>query len=515
VTDAGLLAVDVGTGSCRAVLFDAHGRQRAIGQREYTHAEQPEYPGSRTFDTRAIWVLACECIREAVRACSIDAGDIVGISATSMREGMVCYDAHDRELWACPNVDARAGEEARELIEEGIADEIYARAGDWVAITAPARFRWLARHEPKTLAATAHVTMLGDWILHRLTGIYVTDPSLGSSSGMFELAERRWSERIVEICCLPPSVLPEIVAPGTVIGGVSAEAAHATGLRVGTPVVVSGADTQLGLVGIGIRPGEVAVVGGSFWQHTVVLDEPLIDPDGRLRTLCHTVPDQWMMEGIGFCSGLVMRWFRDAFCGGLANGGGTASIYELLERDAAALPAGARGVTGIFSNVMRARHWVHASPAFIGFDLANAEHARAQCFRAIQEAAAYVSRGHQRIVEEVIDRTVDRVVFTGGAANSQLWSRIVANVLGVPVAIPEITESTALGAAMYAGIGVGVYGDLDEVASAVARIERVVEPDSEATRYRELYEQWRELYGGALALSEAGLARPLWRAAGT
>ena len=163
----------------------------------------------------------------------------------------------------------------------GAAQEIYERAGDWVAITAPARFLWIAQHEPEVFSAIAHVGMLGDWILTRLSGAFVTDPSLGSSSGMFELAERDWSERMLEIVGLDRGVFPDVVEPGAVIGQVTAEAAAATGLAEGTPVVPGGADTQLALLGIGVaQPGRFTVVGGTFWQSTVVLDEPLIDPAG-------------------------------------------------------------------------------------------------------------------------------------------------------------------------------------------------------------------------------------------
>ena len=119
-----------------------------------------------------------------------------------MREGMVLYDARGREIWACPNVDSRATEEAAELVRSGAAQEIYERAGDWVAITAPARFLWIARHQPEIFATIAHVGMLGDWILTKLSGDFVTDPSLGSSSGMFDLAARDWSDRVLELCGL-------------------------------------------------------------------------------------------------------------------------------------------------------------------------------------------------------------------------------------------------------------------------------------------------------------------------
>jgi len=218
---------------------------------------------------------------------------------------------------------------------------------------------------------------------------------------------------------------------------VTAGAAEATGLRPGTPVVAGGADTQLGLLGIGVtQPGRFTVVGGSFWQSTVVLDEPLIDPEARLRTLCHTVPDRWMIEGIGFYCGIVMRWFRDAFCeleSAEAERAGI-DVYQVLERKAAALAPGSNGVYGIFSNLMQASRWVHASPAFVGFDVANPERSgRSECFRAIEESAAYVARGHLGIAEEIAGIDVVDAVLTGGAAKGTLWPQIVADVLGVPV----------------------------------------------------------------------------------
>jgi autoinducer 2 (AI-2) kinase len=520
MSDGLLLAIDAGTGSCRAVLFDADGSQVAIGQREYSHAELPGAPGSQVFDTERNWRLICECVREALAGAQVGSDAVRAVATTSMREGMVLYDARGHELWACPNVDSRAGEEAGELVRSGEAQEIYDAAGDWVAITAPARFRWIARHEPDTFAAIAHVGMLGDWILTKLSGAFVTDPSLGSSSGMFDLAGRDWSDRVLEICGLDRSVFPPVVEPGTVVGSVTAAAARDTGLREGTPVVAGGADTQLALLGIGItEPGRFTVVGGSFWQHTVVLDEPLIDPAARLRTLCHTVPRRWMMEGIGFYCGIVMRWFRDAFCDvereQAAREG--VDVYEVLEREARDLPPGAHGVFGIFSNLMQASRWVHASPGFVGFDVAAPERAgRSECFRAIEESAAYVSRGHLGIVREVAGIDVDEIVLTAGAAKGTLWPQILADTLGVPVRIPVVKESTALGAAIYAGVGAGVYADAVRAASELARFERTVEPHPPAVAaYAGLYEQWLELYRRSLELSEAGLVRPLWRAAGT
>lgn len=488
-----------------------------ISHREYSHPEIDGVPGSQVFETSRNWELICSCTREVLSA--VEPNLVAAVTATSMREGMVLYDARGDEIWACPNVDSRAGAEAAELVRRGVAQEIYDRAGDWVSITAPARFLWLAKHQPEIFGAVSHIGMLGDWILKKLCDVFVTDRSLGSSSGMFDLADRDWSEWIIDIVGLERRAFPEVVESGSVIGGVSAEAAAATSLPEGTPVVVGGADTQLGLVGIGVvDPGQFAVVGGTFWQHAVLLDEPLIDRKARLRTLCHTVDGQWMMEGVGFYSGLAMRWFRDAFCQTERTEAQLLGRdpYALLEDGASSVPPGANGIFGIFSNLMNARHWVHASPAFIGLDLSAPERSgKGACLRAIEEAAAYVSMGHFRIAEEISGRTVEHVTLAGGAAQGTLWPQILADVLGVPVRIPVVKEATALGAAAYAGLGVGLYEDLRCVTRLV-QIEREVKPGEEAhIAYIELYKRWLEIYSRSLDLSEAGLTRPLWRAAGT
>jgi autoinducer 2 (AI-2) kinase len=325
---------------------------------------------------------------------------------------------------------------------------------------------------------------------------------------------------VLAICGLERAIFPPVVDSGTVIGTVTAEAAAETGLLEGTPVVVGGADTQLGLLGIGVSgPGRFTILGGSFWQHTMLLEEAFVDPKSRLRTLCHTTPGLWMMEGIGFYCGIVMRWFRDAFCElEVAQAAETgADVYSLMEDKAAALPPGSNGVVGLFSNVMQASRWVHTTPSFLGFDVENPERSgRAACFRSIEEAAAYVSLAHLRIIEEVANCKAEEAVFTGGAAKGHLWPQIVADTLGIPIHIPVVKESTALGAAICAGVGVGLWADTDEGAASVAAFERTVEPSKEAgAAYRDLADQWFKTYRGSMELAESGLVRPLWRAAGT
>jgi autoinducer 2 (AI-2) kinase len=513
------LAIDLGTGSCRAVLFDVEGGVVAAAQREWSHRDEPGVPGSQVFDTAANWSLICTCIREAVAASGRPASTIAAVAATSMREGMVLYDEAGREIWACPNVDSRAVDEAGELVASGLARRIYDRAGDWVSITSPGRFRWLRRHEPETFAAIAHLGMLSDWATYRLTGAFVTDPSCGSSSNLFDLRERSWSEDILGWLDLEPSIVPDVLEPGTVVGPVTAAAAEETGLMPGTPVVVGGADTQLGLVGLGVLdPGQVTLVGGSFWQATVVSDTPLIDAAARVRTLCHAVPGRWMTEGIAFYAGIAMRWFRDAFCDPEVADARRRGVdpYAVMEEAAATMPPGANGLVAAFSNVMDAKRWVQGPPSFLGFDVDHPERTgRPAAIRALEEQAAYATRGHLEIIDELLGHRTTSLIFTGGAAKGALWPSIVADVTGAAVRIPHVKESTALGAAMLAGVGVGIYGDLAEAASRVVRFERCVEPDPVATEaYAAHYARWRAVYPRVLALAEDRLLRPMWWPAG-
>jgi len=513
-----LLAIDAGTGSCRALLFTEKGEQVAASLREWTHREPRDAPGGQDFDVAENWLLIAACVQDALRAVGATGADVAAVAATSMREGIVLYDKAGQEIWACPNVDSRAATEAAELIAEGAADRIYEISGDWVSITTPARLRWLARHRPEILAAARGLGMLSDWIETRLCGVLASEPSCGSSSGMFSLADRTWSDEIAQICGIDAAVLPPVRDPGTVVGTVTRRAAEETGLREGTPVVAGGADTQLALLGAGARPNEYTVVAGTFWQNTILLDRPLIDPLTRLRTLCHVIPGQWMLEGIGFYCGMSMRWFRDAFCEAetaIARERGI-DPYAVMEESASAVPPGSGGVLAIMSNLMNARRWVHATPSFLGFELSDpARSGRGACVRALEEAAAYVTRGHRDIIIELTGTAFTELVFTGGAAKGTLWPQIIADVTGLPVHVPVVKESSALGAAICAGTGGGIYGSLTDLEADLRARAATFEPNAGAVGvYDERYATWRQVYQRMLGMCDDGILSPLWRAAG-
>ena len=502
------------------MIFSSQGEQISIASREWAHPTLSEYPGSFVFETERNWHLICEAIREAVQRANVLPEEILGISATSMREGMVLYDASGKEIWACPNVDSRANKEVTQMIRLGLAKKIYRKAGDWLAITSPPRFLWLKKHEPGIYKKTAHMSMISDWVLFRLCGQFATDPSIGSSSNLFQLSKRTWSDDIIDWCGLRRDIFPEVKEPGTQLGEVTANAASETGFKQGTPVIVGGADTQLALIGIGaVTPYNVTTIGGTFWQQTIVTGKPLIDPKIRLRTLCHAVPNEWMTEGIGFLCGLTMRWFRDAFCEQekeIAAREGK-DPYYLLEKQAENVPAGSGGVIPIFSDIMNAKRWLHASPSFIQFDINRPQTSgKKECFRAIEESAAYVAAGHLTIIESLIHRRAREIVFCGGASKGFLWPQILADVLGIDVRVPVVKESTALGAAICAGVGVGVFQNLRNLPKELVRWERTFTPNQDRHReYGKLYIQWTKAYGRMLDMVDDGIVASMWRAAGT
>ena len=518
--DLYILTIDVGTGSGRAIVFDRLGKQHGMGQCEWLPESLPQYPGSQVFNTSTSWQCLIDCIHEALHKAQISPSHIAGVTATSMREGIVLYDRQKREIWACPNVDARASQEVEDMIEEGLGEPIYKMGGDWLSIIAPPRLWWIRRNLPNIYERIAHISMLSDWVLFRLCGEVVTDATCGSSSGMFDLSKRSWSRETIVRAQLPPHIYPPVHEPGSVVGRITEKASRETGLSAGVPVITAGGDTQLALLGSGaVQPGACTIIGGTFWQTTLVADQPVIDPEFRLRTHCHALPNQWMVEGIGFYHGFVMRWFRDGFCHrekeqALSHG---EDPYHVMEELASGIAPGSGGVQAIFSDIMNARRWKHAAPSFMGFDVLNPENTgKAACIRAIEENAAYTSRGHLDILTELSGFTPEEVVFCGGSSKGFLWPKIMADVLGLPMKIPVVKEATSLGSLICAGVAIGWFGSFSEAVEHIVKWEAEVEPDQSNTRmYEQHFRRWREIYRHALSIVEAGLLKSMWQAPGT
>jgi autoinducer 2 (AI-2) kinase len=514
-----VMNIDIGTGSGRAIIFDCNGRQLAVSQREWFPSADPNYPGAFDFDTASAWASLAASIRDAIAKAGIKAQSIRAVTATAMREGMVLYDRQGKEIWACPNADARGIDEAAAMVKQGLAEKIYEIGGDWLSIISPPRFLWIKRHKPDLYNRIAKMSMLSDWALYRLSGVIMTEPSIGSSSGLFDLTARKWSSVLLRELELLETIFPPVCESGTIIGAVTDKASGETGLASGTPVVSGGADTQMALVGAGaVQSGTYVVCGGTFWQTAVTWDVPLIDPRREPRTLCHAVPGLWMTEGIGFYHGFTMRWFRDGFCQEEIKKAAACGSdpYSEMEALAAATPAGANGVNAIFSNIMNARSWRHAPPSFVGFDILRAAGTgKAACIRAIEENAAYVTRGHLAIIERLTKTPARELTFVGGAAKGSLWPQIVADVTNCRVRIPAKKETTSLGGAVAALVGIGEFKGWRSGVDSVVRYDFLREPDqSNVEKYSELFERWKKVYERVLSLADDRILPGLWRAPG-
>jgi autoinducer 2 (AI-2) kinase len=514
-----LLALDAGTGSCRAVVFDENGTQLAASGREWVHLSEPGVPNSMSFDIETNWKLLVECIRDVLK--KIDAANVVAVSTTSMREGIVVYDQEKHELWGCANVDARAVQEVKDLRQKSnhFEYEIYQRSGQTFALGAAPRLLWLKRHRPDVYENIYWISMLSDWVAYRLGADVVVDPSNGGTSGLFNLKTRKWDDEIGHLCDLKSEIFrTPVVEGGTVIGRVSARAAKETGLRKGTRIVMGGGDAQLGAIGIGVvKPGQIAILGGTFWQQMVNLEKPLADPRGQIRMNFAAMPEMWQAETIVFFPGLAVRWFRDAIAPDIKAQALEKGLdpYVLLEEMAMKVPAGSHGILPIYSDAMDYSHWRHAAPSLLNLSLDPEITSRAAIFRSLQENAAIVTRANLHRISELTGELEESVTFAGGASKGKLWPQILADVLQKVVRIPVIKEATALGAAINAAIGIGLYSNYEEAIERVFKIDRVYEPDfNKAMIYQELFDRWLAVYPTQLDLVDRGLTTSMWRAPG-
>lgn len=507
-----LLAIDAGTSGCCAVVVSDEGRPLAAARRRWTHAADPEHPGSVDFDTRAAWAMIGDCVRESLAG--VRAGDVRGVSATSVRGGLVLFDAAGEELWACGSTDARAADQVRWVRrrDPGFEAEAYRSSGQTLAMAALPRLLWLRDRLPCVYEAASTLGMISDWILARLGGEHAADPANACTTGLFSLAGRTWAPELASRWGLRTDLLPPVVEPGTPVGKVGAAAAEVTGLAAGTPVVMGGGDAQAAALGLGVvRPGQAAVVGGTHWQQLVNLDQPTTDPEGRVRVTCHVLGGLWQAEAIALGAGALVRWFLDAFCA--PNGAGGDAFAAMAER-AGRVPPGAAGVLAIGANAFDYQRWRHAAPSLLNLPVADPPATRALVFRALLESAALVTRANLATIAAAAGRPAS-VAFGGGGARSPLWAQLLADVLRTEVRVPPVAEASALGAAILAGVGVGAFDDAATTAAALAAGGRVHEPDAAAAAaYDDCFGRWRRAYEHQLALADQGVTTPLWRAPG-
>jgi autoinducer 2 (AI-2) kinase len=515
-----LLTIDAGTGSARAVIFDEEGNQCGIGQEEWSHTGEAGVAGAMNFDCENGWQIICKCVKKAVNEAGINSSDILAVTATSMREGIVLYDKQGAEIWAVANVDSRAANEVAYLKSNfaGVEEDFYALSGQTFALGALPRILWVKNNCPSIYDKVAHLTMIDSWILYRLGGVFACDPSNAGTTGIFDLAKRNWVPEMATKVGLKSDIFPPIYEPGKVIAEVTQIAANECGLRPGTPVVMGGGDVQMGSAGLGIvHEGECAVLGGTFWQQVVNIKSGVVDPSINLRINPHVITGLSQAEGITFFAGMVMRWFRDTLAKSEKEEAVRLGIdaYAHLEKLAMGVPAGSYGIIPIFSDSMKYRRWIHAAPSFLNLPFDSEKMGVAALFRSLQENAAIVSAVNLEAIHKFSGITPLHIVFAGGAAKGFLWPQILADVTGLPVKTPAVKEATSLGAAFAAGSGVGVYKNISEASQALVKWDKEFLPNSvNKPIYDEAKQNWQSAYKKMLSLLDEGVTTPMWKAPG-
>lgn len=514
-----LLTIDAGTGSGRAVLFDTNGNQISVGQEEWSHKSDLRYPNSMDFDFDNNWKLICRCIKKAISDANIKAEEILAVSASSMREGIVLYDREGNELWAVANVDARASAEVKELKEKfpNLEEKFYKISGQTFALGALPRLLWVKKNKPEIYEKTAKISMISDWVLAKLSRVIATDPSNGGTSGIYSLENRDWVASMASEVGLKSDIFPPSIEPSTVMGEVTAKASEESGLSKGCKVVMGGGDVQLGCAGLGVvKPNEVAVLGGTFWQQLVNMDKPLTPEDMSIRVNPHVITGISQAEGITFFSGMIMRWFRDAFCQSekeIAKQRGV-DTYTILEEMASSVPVGSHGIMPIYSDEMNYGKWYHASPSLLNLNLDPSKCGKAEIFRALQENACIVTANNLDKIFAFTGVDTDTLVFAGGASKGNLWCQILADVTGKNIKVPIVKEATSLGGAMASGVGVGIYSSMIE-ATKLVQWEKSYTPNmANHQAYKEMREKWKRAYRAQLNLVDEGVTESMWKAPG-
>jgi xylulokinase len=359
------------------------------------------------------------------------------------------------------------------------------------------RLLWVRTHEPNVWSRVRHVLLPKDYVRMRLSGAYATDVSDASGTLLLDVAHRRWSNEMIQASGLRPEILPDVFESPTQCATVSRDAAAATGLREGTPIVAGAGDQAAGAVGMGItRPGAVSVTIGTSGVVFAATQRPARDAKGRIHTFCHAVPDRWHVMGVTQAAGLSLRWVRDQFGGG--HDGGDAA-YEHLVAEAAQVPAGSDGV--LWAPYLMGERTPHCDPtvraALVGLA---AQHTRGHVVRAVLEGVAFSLRDTFEIFNE-LRLPIESVRVGGGGARSAVWRQIQADVYDHAVQTVKAEEGAAYGAAVLAGVGAGLWPSVDEACDAIVKTSTETAPDARsAAIMKERYEQFSRVYPALRAI---------------
>ena len=460
-----LVGLDVGTTGVKAIAISPQGEVQARAEEEYPLAT-PQ-PGWAEQDPEDWW----QASERALAA--VGAGEATSVGLTGQMHGLVLLDDADRVLrpailWN----DQRTAAECAEIEERVGLTRLIELTGNraLTGFTAP-KLLWVRRHEPEVWARVAHLLLPKDYVRLRLTGEHAIDAAEASGTLLFDVAHRHWSEEVCAALEIPMEWLPP-VSESTELGGAG--------------------DQQAGALGVGIvGPGPLSVVLGTSGVVFAALPGYEADPQARVHVFCHAVPDTWEAMGVMLSAAGSLRWLRDIVGGD----------YEELTGEAARWPAGTEGLT--FLPYLQGERTPHADPsARAVFEGLSLRHDRGALVRSVLEGVAYGLRDSLELLRELgVAPEVGRA--SGGGARSELWLKIVASVLGVPIERTAVEEGAAYGAALLGGVAGGVFADAGEAVDACVRVRDAIEPDPEWQQvYDDGYRRFKALYPALRYLEE-------------
>jgi sugar (pentulose or hexulose) kinase len=486
------VALDAGTGGGKCVIFDTGGTVIGAHREPWSYdlTSNPDVPFVKqfSFSAPAFWDILCRCTRTALGQAGIAPTDVVGIAATSQREGCVFLDVHGTEVYAGPNLDARGFAEGLEVVSTLGGDRLYQITGHSAPFIFPiARYLWFRKHGSGTVA---HLLMINDWMTYRLSGELSAEPSNATESMLFDLRGRCWSEEILSTFNIPASILPPVLRAGERVGSLTAAAAAATGLRAGTPVYVGGADTQCSLLGAGaIEPEATAATLGTTTPVQTVVDHATFDPQSRLWAGCHVVPDRWVLESNVGDTGDAYLWLLDLVSGGAPR----EQLYRLGEQ-LAADRFGAPTMLFVGPTLFDLSKMRFNRPGgmLFPFPALHVRPDRATFIRAFMENIAYALRGNIGQIEAITGRKTAALTLSGGMTRSAVLPRVITDVTGLSVRVAREPESAALGCAML--IAASESGGFTSAVNTMVHHTQL-EPDAQQhERYEAPYAKWRELH---------------------
>lgn len=489
-----VIGCDVGSQSLKAILVSTEGK--ICGESSASYPIEYPQPAWAQQSPNAWMDALAQAVRSLLIENNISSSQIVAVGLDAQVDGVVVTDSAGQPLYpAIIWMDRRAIAECKAAGKQISQQAVFKITGlNLDASHVAPKIRWLADHEPRLFAEAAQFMLPGSYVAFALTGEFGIDYSNASSTLLMDVQNREWSQQMCDIFEIPLHSLPSIFPATHVLGTLRPEAAERVGLTTSTKVILGSGDEHAACLGAGvIKAGLVCDIAGTAEPVCAASSELVFDPTHLVETHCHADPNLWLLENPGFVSGGNYRWLRDQFARG--------ETYANLDHEAALIPPGAEGMT-FLPSLMGAMTptWNEAARGtFTGFTLA---HTRGHFIRALLEGSAYAVRDITSQMQMTgMDLRELRVV--GGGAKSRLWNQIKADVTGLQVNVPEITETTALGAAFLALVGIEAYATLLEASEHIVQIRERIDPDPVTQSiYADAYDRYRQTYFALLPVFE-------------